>query len=91
MADPIDVGELPQGIQLTSIDQDFRDDPYTILANLREHAPVHEDRELGRFVVTRHEDVKALLHDKEFSTDPRKANPGTFSREVIGATLGAGE
>jgi cytochrome P450 len=91
MSNPKDVEELPQGIQLTSIDQDFRDDPYSILANLREHAPVHEDRALGRFVFTRHEDVKALLHDKGFSTDPRKANPGTFSREVLGATLGAGE
>jgi cytochrome P450 len=85
------VTELPQGVQLTSIDQDFRDDPYSILANLREHAPVHEDRALGRFIITRHKDVKALLHDKEFSTDPRKANPGSFSREILGATLGAGE
>ncbi len=91
MVDQKKVDKLPQGIQLTAIDQDFREDPYTILANLREHAPVHEDRELGRFVLTRHEDVKALLHDKEFFTDPRKANPGTFSREVIGATLGFGE
>ena len=78
-------------MQLTAIDRDFREDPYTILANLRKRAPVHEDRELGRFVVTRHEDVKALLHDKEFYTDPRKANPGTFSREILGATLGFGE
>ena len=91
MTDPKNADELPQGMQLTAIDRDFREDPYTILANLREHAPVHEDHELGRFVVTRHEDVKALLHDKEFYTDPRKANPGTFSREILGATLGFGE
>jgi len=91
MTDSKKVDELPQGMQLTAIDPDFREDPYTILANLREHAPVHEDRELGRFVVTRHEDVKALLHDKGFFTDPWKANPGTFSREIIGATLGFGE
>ena len=91
MTDPKNADQLPQGIQLTAIDPDFREDPYTILANLREHAPVHEDHELGRFVVTRHEDVKALLHDKEFYTDPRKANPGTFSREILGATLGFGE
>jgi cytochrome P450 len=91
MTDQKDVTELPQGIQLTSIDQDFREDPYSILANLREHAPVHEDRDLGRYIITRHEDVKALLHDKEFSTDPRKANPGTFSREVLAVSLGASE
>ena len=91
MTDPKNADQLPQGMQLTAIDPDFREDPYTVLANLREHAPVHEDRELGRFVVTRHEDVKALLHDKAFYTDPRKANPGTFSREILGATLGFGE
>jgi cytochrome P450 len=82
-----DADKLPQGIQLTPIDEDFRNDPYKILKELRNVAPVHEDRELGRFVATRHDDVKAVLHDKAFFTDPRKANPGTFSREVIGASL----
>lgn len=82
-----DTDKLPQGIQLTPIDEDFRNDPYRILKELRDVAPVHEDRELGRFVATRHDDVKAVLHDKAFYTDPRKANPGTFSREVIGASL----
>ncbi len=86
-----DTDKLPQGIQLTAIDEAFRQDPYAVLENLREQAPVLEDRALGRFVYTRHDDVKALLHDKEFFTDPRKANPGTFSREVLGATINAGE
>jgi len=86
-----DIDKLPQGMQLTAIDEAFRQDPYPILENLREQAPVLEDRTLGRFVYTRHDDVKALLHDKEFFTDPRKANPGTFSREVLGATINAGE
>ena len=91
MSTPGDSGELPQGVRLTAIDEAFRQDPYPILESLREQAPVLEDRELGRFVCTRHDDVKALLHDKAFYTDPRKANPGTFSREVIGRTLGAGD
>jgi cytochrome P450 len=91
MTTPEDTEELPQGIQLTPIDPAFRNDPYEILKDLRERAPVHEDRELVRFMFTRHDDVKALLHDREFSTDPRKANPGTFSREVIGSTLRDGE
>ena len=91
MTTPEDTEQLPQGIQLTPIDPAFRDDPYKILEDLRERAPVHEDRELVRFVFTRHDDVKALLHDRDFSTDPRKANPGTFSREVIGSMLRDGE
>ena len=91
MTDSTTVDELPRGIQLTALDPGFREDPYSVLAQLRDRAPVLEDHELGRFIVTRHEDVKAILHNKEFLTDPRKANPGTFSREVLAATLGFGE
>lgn len=87
----IDDSELPQGLQLTPIDEAFRDDPYPIFKRLREQAPVHKDDELGRYVITRHDDVKNLLHDKDFFTEPSKANPGTFAREILGATLGAGE
>jgi cytochrome P450 len=82
---------LPQGLQLTALDDAFREDPYRVLKSLRERAPVHLDPGLRRYVCTRHDDVKAVLHDKTFFTDPRKANPGTFSREVIGGTLGMGE
>ncbi len=75
---------LPQGIQLTPLDENFRNDPYAVLAQLRAEAPVHEDTQLRRFIYTRHDDVKAILRDGEFWSDPRKANPGTFSREVLG-------
>lgn len=75
---------LPQGIQLTPLDEHFRNDPYAIYARLRTEAPVHEDTELHRFIYTRHDDVKAILRDKDFWSDPRKANPGTFTREVLG-------
>jgi cytochrome P450 len=75
---------LPQGIQLTPLDERFRSDPYSVFARLRVEAPVHEDSELRRYIYTRHDDVKAILRDKEFWSDPRKANPGTFSREVLG-------
>jgi len=86
-----DDNELPQGIQLTPMDESFRQDPYRIFKRLREHAPVHKDSVFGRFFVTGHDDVKNLLHDKEFFSDPTKANPGTFSREVLGARLAEGE
>jgi len=82
---------LPHGIQLTPLDEKFRKDPYKILQKLRGAAHVHYDQEMGRFLYTRHDDVKALLHDKRFYTDPRKANPGTFSREILAASLGFGE
>ena len=81
--------ELPQGLQLLPMDEKFRNDPYAILDNLRQRAPVHRDSQLGRYICTRHDDVREVLRDKHFFTDPRKANPGTFSREVLIHTLGA--
>lgn len=81
--------KLPQGVELTSIDDVFRADPYKVLKHLRQRAPVLHDRELHRFVYTCHDDVKKILRDKHFYSDPRKANPGTFAREFLGANLGA--
>ncbi len=75
---------LPQGIELTALDEAFRNDPYEILHRLRGSAPVHEDTQLKRLVFTSHDDVKSLLRDKELYSDPRKANPGTFTREFLG-------
>ncbi|MEP4486559.1 cytochrome P450 [Marinobacter alexandrii] len=79
--------DLPQGLQLTPLDDAFREDPYHILKRLRKEAPTHKDEVMGRFFVTRHDDVKNLLHDREFYTEPSKANPGTFSREILAPSL----
>jgi len=79
---------LPQGAQLTCLDEAFREEPYAILKDLRERAPVLDDVELRRMMYTRHDDVKAILREKEFFSDPRKANPGSFTREFLGASLG---
>jgi cytochrome P450 len=86
-----DESGLPRGVELTAVDERFREDPYPVLRTLRERAPVHHDRVMNRYICTRHDDVKTILHDKEFVTDPRKANPGSFSREVLGGQLGFGE
>jgi len=91
MQDKNDESALPQGAELTALDERFREDPYPILKTLRARAPVHHDSVMNRYICTRHDDVKAILHDKEFFTDPRNANPGSFSREVIGGLLGFGK
>ncbi len=75
---------LPEGIKLTALDEEFRNDPYPVLRRLRQEAPVHEDTELRRFIYTRHDDVRSILRDKEVWSDPRKANPGTFTRTFLG-------
>ena len=71
---------LPEGIQLTPFDPAFREDPYPILHELRRRAPVHRDRELRRWVVTRHDDVEMLLRHREFLVDPRKSKPDAYHR-----------
>jgi cytochrome P450 len=76
--------KLPQGIELTPLDESFRDDPYPILKSIRESAPVMTDDAFKRYIYTTHDDVKALLRDKELWSDPRKATPGTFMYELLG-------
>lgn len=68
---------IPTGVQLTALDEAFREDPYPILADLRERDPIHRDTELTRVVFTRHDDVFAILRDPRLLSDPRKANPGS--------------
>ncbi|MGI9327524.1 MAG: cytochrome P450 [Pseudomonadales bacterium] len=80
--------DLPTPMELLPLDDEFRSDPYARLGTLREHQPVYEDSELNRFIYTRHDDVKAILRDAKLWSDPRKANPGTFTREFLGANLG---
>jgi len=92
MADPVNNQEnnqenLPQGIALTPLDEAFRTDPYAVLKRIQTATPVHEDTELKRFIYTRHDDVKAILRDSKFWSDPRKGNPGTFMRELLGRGL----
>lgn len=79
---------LPTGMNLTPLDEDFKQDPYPILDRMRTEAPVFEDKELGRVIFTDHDDVKSLLRDRDMWSDPRKANPGTFTREFLGRNMG---
>ena len=75
--------ELPTGLKLTPLDPDFQQDPYAVYDTLRERAPVHHDTVFGRWLLTRHDDVEALLRDRELSVDPRKASDGTFDQMVL--------
>jgi len=69
---------LPKGIQLTPYDPAFMADPYAVLADLRQRAPVLEDDQFRRWYLTRFDDVRAVLRDKDMSSDPHKANPSSF-------------
>ena len=81
---------LPDGIALTPLDPTFREDPYPILHDLRERAPVHWDEPLKRWLLTRHDDVEFVLRHKEMAVDPRKARPDAFHR-MFDPGVGVGE
>ncbi|MFT7221776.1 MAG: hypothetical protein ACI8Z1_003398 [Candidatus Azotimanducaceae bacterium] len=51
----------PTGIELTPLNDEFRENPYPILARLREGAPAFQDKKLGRMIYTKHDDVKTIL------------------------------
>lgn len=78
-----DATPVPTGVQLTTLDERFREDPYPVLDELRERDPVHKDEVLHRYVLTRHDDVKAVVHDRSLSVDPFNANPGTFEEMFL--------
>ncbi len=61
--------------------------PYVVLKRIQRNTRVHEDSQLRRFIYTHHDDVKSILRDPDYWSDPRKANPGTFTRELLGRNL----
>jgi cytochrome P450 len=69
---------VPTGIELTALDPAFQRDPYPILDRVRTQEPVHYDAVIKRWVLTRHDDVDALLRDRTWAVDGRKAAPGTY-------------
>ena len=75
----------PTGIELTALDEAFREDPYPILDRLRSLEPVHHDEVLHRWVLTRSADVERAVNDRSLSADPRKAAPGTYMALFAGA------
>ncbi|NJM92633.1 MAG: MFS transporter [Rhodospirillaceae bacterium] len=78
---------LPKGIQLTPFDANFRDHPYEVLKSLRERAPVLHDDMFNRWYLTRFDDVRAILRDKDMSADPRKANPESYVAKIAALAL----
>ena len=78
----------PTGVQLTVFDPAFREDPYPILAETREKAPIHYNEELGSWVFTRHADVSAILRNPDHWSDPRRASPDSFYFKALGGASG---
>lgn len=74
---------LPGGLQLTAMDPGFRECPHATLDRLRREAPVYNDARLARWFLTRYADIQAVVADRSLSVDPRKTQPGSYSRRII--------
>lgn len=75
-------GAARTGLGLTALDEEFRENLYEVLDDVRTHCPVHRDTELGRVYLTRHDDVKAILKDRRFNVDPRGSLPDAYHRLI---------
>ena len=60
-------------LALTPLNPVFREDPYPLLDTLRDHHPVMRDDSAGVFLLTRHEDVRAVLTDLSMWRHPSNA------------------
>lgn len=69
--------EAARTFDLNAIDQSFIDNPYPVLANLREHDPVHVNPD-GSLYLTRYEDVRAVYQDRSMVSDKTVAFKDKF-------------
>ena len=75
--------DLPTGLQLSTLDETFRDDPYPVLKRLRENDPAHHDTTLNRWFYTGYHQVRRMLREADYFTDPRKSREDSFARFLI--------
>ncbi len=68
---------VQSGVTFNPLSAEWRDNPVPLFERLREKDPVHYSELVRGWVVSRHEDVDAVLRDHQrFSNDPRRgANP----------------
>ena len=71
---------MRRGVTYNPLDPQLYSDPYPLYKRLREHDPVHWSSLIRAWVLTRYDDVLAVLRDSSFSADDRK-RPG-FEREL---------
>jgi cytochrome P450 len=74
----------PHVLELTPLNPVFREDPYSVLAEVREHHPVMRDEQAGCFFVSRHEDVRGILTDLTLWRSPEKAEESAvLTRRIL--------
>jgi cytochrome P450 len=77
---------MKKAVQFNPLAAEFRRDPYPIYARLRQEDPVHRNV-LGAWVLTRYEDVSAVLRDGRFGAHSISAGIRNKKRLVEGVDL----
>ena len=66
------------GMSLSPVNPDYQKDPFTLLDEVREQGRAVYDEMFGRYIVSRFEDVQAILNDRDLNVDPRKADESSL-------------
>ena len=62
------------GMSLSPVNPEYQKDPFTLLDEVREQGRAVYDEMFGRYIVSRFEDVQAILNDRDLNVAPRKAD-----------------
>ena len=69
---------LPSMIDLTPLNETYRVDPHQVLDDLRSRCPVHKDAISGSVIISRYEDVRGVINNRELWRDPVNAEEGAI-------------
>ena len=80
---------LPTIFELTPLNPAYQADPHALLDDLRARCPAHRDSVSGSVLLTRYEDVRGVVNDRELWRDPMNAEEGAHlqRRLLVGADL----
>src|SRR6185312_9069691 len=87
---PPNAGQMPEIFRLTPYNPAYREDPYPILAELRETCPVLRDEGWGSMIFTRYGDVRPVVSDLSMWRDPLKGDETVIQRQLGGQPLPEG-
>ncbi|MEX0783644.1 MAG: cytochrome P450 [Dehalococcoidia bacterium] len=73
---------IPLGMELMPMNPKYQEDPFSLLDEVRESDRVVHDEMFQRYIVSRFEDVHAVLNDRDMWVDPRKASEGGFAARM---------
>src|SRR5579871_4609154 len=75
-----DESSFPKIFQLTPLNPLYRENPYAVLAELRETSPVLADEAFGSVILTRYNDIRPLVSDLTLWRDPLKGDEASLMR-----------